>query len=332
MKKVLFLLCIMLLSLIVSCEIGSIDDDSPEQVILFTPSSYKLNGGDSVTIRFGYKSDWLIDDGDVTIRITNSDGIDVTDEFDPELASFSATEVLDSSSGCVLRLFVDEFAEDDIYTVRITIDFGFHSDSETVGLAIGDVSMVNIQSVENGSLVTGSTQKDTIQAFVVYGDYLTTSHFFVTFDESGSIPGVKMLSYSDGRLLIELSATSTPTGTYHGLLQISGETHTKAFTVTVNDLPDAKITSVQDIQLKEGESGTTTASVSNGDGLWSNDFTVSVADSDSTIFTPTAEIDGYSNGTVTITVDASHADPGTYYGTLSLEGSSRGFTIRVLEM
>lgn len=327
-------ICSILLLLLVGCKLSeTVATSDPSDFITISSLSTtleKITAGEAVTVYYGFSASEYITQNDVNITIKNENGVEVTEQFDVTISPFSEKVTTVEDKKCSVTVETNLLSADGIYTVYLDITLGSKKDSKKFILSVGTVSLTSIQSVTSLSMLTGA--KDTLKATVLNGSYLTKEDFSVVVNGSGAKPEATTLSYDNGLLLIEVFAGSAPMGIFNGAVSIPALSVSKEFSLSIVDVLPAQIVSIESVSITEGESTTTKASIANGEKLTVDDFEVTIDENSNTeSMPPVVLVTAYASGTATIAVDASTADPGTYYGTLRLDGSAESFTITIQE-
>lgn len=336
MKKFWLVISFVAYLLILGCGVSSTVNVKTETIAITTLSevSKTLSAGDEITVFFGFTASEGITQENVNIVIKNSADLDVTDLFDVEVSAFSESSSTVASKNCSFTISVDPLCYNDAYMVYLELSLGVKKDIRPFGLFVGTAPTVTIDSIDSKTLVSGSTKKDTIEAKILKGTFLTTDCFDIVVDGSSGKPTVGVISFDGETVLLEASAPSAPIGLYSATLSIPSLSISKGFTISVVEADPVQIISIENIALAKGSKATTRAVVANGEKLSTSDFSIVVSgtgSSSSTTVSPTAKVTTFQNDTAIITVDASTADLGTYTATLSVDESEKDFIITVTE-
>lgn len=338
LHKRLFIYLIPLLLLLVGCfESGSNTGGDVKEITFdgISSSIDSIKSGDEVQVFFAFTATEYLTAEDVNIIITNSVGVNMEDYFTINVPNFTEKKATLVDKKCSFIISSDDSLDDDTYKVTIDLILGGEKATKVYYIQIGKANPVKIESIDDLSVKVGKVGADTIYAKIKNGPHLTKGNFVVAFmDTNGTQPDVSILSYENDSLAMSITTMGVVSGEYTGILGIPIEGVSDSFTVTVSDVQLAQIKTVNNIALKSGAIDSTIATVQYGNGLHTTDFKIIVTSSGSSSFTPVAPevvVSSYEEGVATIAVDADGADLGTYIATLSVENSSKSFTITVTE-
>lgn len=336
MKNVLLLLITALLFW--GCDIISTIDTGEDRNIEFLGVSEAylvLDAYDSATIYYAFRSTDFLTDDDIEITVLDSEGYDASGYFDITTTYFLEKQTSLVGKESYFRLKVNGTCDDGNYTIKLKATVSGHIGTYSIPVQVGTSQEIVIQSINDVSIEVGKSSVVKTTANVQNALHLQKENFVVSLENSGSsfaLPEVSILSYYRGTLTIGVTAESAVTGDYDATVSIVGTEISESFTISVTEVQPVVIDYIDDAWVEEGDYTFTTAYIDNGDGLYANDFTVTAKATNSDILFPSipvVSIDDYYDGEVSIEIDAESADPGTYIGTLSVEGTQKDFLITV---
>lgn len=341
MKKLFLSMLPLILLLLVGCDFtssGSEFDWESKDISFNALSSTvdTIHAGDSVTVKFAFKAEEYISEENVSIKITNSNGSNMQDLFKVTVPDFYANEATLYSGICSFTIVSNFFIEEDYYRVAVTLTLGSQKATKVYYIIIGDTKPVAIDYIDNLTVKVGELGYDTIYAKISNGPHLTTADFRGQVSSvGGTIPEIRILSFENDSLALEIMTGFVVSGVYDAILEIPRENISKAFSIEVTDVQFPQISWINNITLEVDESAATKAKILYGDDvdLWDfSDIEIDSAGSTTSFPSwPEAEVISYdeATGIAIIDVDAWEADPGIYTGTLKIGESSKSFTITV---
>lgn len=338
LHKRFFIFLIPLLLMLVGCfESDSNSGGDTKEITFDGLSSFRdsIEAGNEVQVYFAFTAREYLTAEDVNIIITNSDDVNMEDYFTVNIPNFTEKSATLVDKKCSFTIGCDDTLYDDTYKVTIDLILGSEKATKVYYIQIGKANPVKIGAIDDLSVKVGNVGVDTIYATIKNGPHLVKENFVAAFQDTNGIqPDVSILSYANDSLAMRITTTNVVSGEYTGTLGIPIEGVEDSFTVTVSDVQLAQIKTVNNISLKTGTVDSTIATVLYGIGLHTTDFNIIVTSGGYGSFTPVTPevfVSSYTENVATIVVDAEGADLGTYIATLSVENSSKSFTITVTE-
>lgn len=240
MNKFYSILFLFSFFLILSCDSDdSISSGTPKDSIVLSALSMEtdtLDFGESQRVYFAFTASEYITQTAVNLRIFNESNGDATGSFTVSVTPFSEKETTLAEQLSSFTISPKATCLKGRYTVALDVLVGTEKDTKTITLVVGKPAEVIVGLKPSYSLAEDGT--DTIEVSISCDDLLTVDDFSVTMEKANPTditPLVKVLSFSNNYVTIELDAYHAQAGIYKANLSINGARYPFSIVITEGD-------------------------------------------------------------------------------------------------